>query len=243
MPNPGRAIINALTGKTRRAATTMTDSVTEVDPTRLGQPLKADPAWVEAAPPGAERDDIARVILNGDRIAERVRALGATVTSAYAPHIGDGRLVLAITLRGAAVFAADLARAINLPVELDFISASSYSDSTTSSGSVRLLKDLETNIENRHVLIVEDILDSGLTLEKLVETLEVRNPASLRVSALLDKGKPFPLRADHERLAFTGFIIPDEFVVGYGLDYAQRYRNLPYVGVLKPEVYTHPQSE
>ena len=148
--------------------------------------------------------------------------------------------MLAITLRGAAVFAADLARVINLPVELDFISAASYGDSTMTSGSVRFLKDLETNIENRHVLIIEDILDSGLTLAKLVETLEVRNPASLRVCALLDKGKPFPLRGNPQTLAFTGFLIPDEFVVGYGLDYSQRYRNLPYVGVLKPEVYTRP---
>jgi hypoxanthine phosphoribosyltransferase len=172
-----------------------------------------------------------------------VSALGATITSAYTPHIGDGRLVLAITLRGAAVFAADLARAINLPVELDFISASSYGDSASSTGSVRFLKDLETDISDRHVLIVEDILDSGLTLAALVESLQVRRPASLRVCALLDKGRSFPLRAAPETLAFTGFTIPDEFVVGYGLDYAQRYRNLPYVGVLKPEVYARPSAE
>ena len=221
----------------------MSDSVSDVDFMRLGQPVAVDPAWEEDAPPGAEREDIARVILNGERIAARVRALGEAITRAYAPHIAGSRLVLAITLRGAAVFAADLARAIDLPVELDFISAASYGDSTVTSGSVRFLKDLETNIENKHTLIVEDILDSGLTLAKLVETLQVRNPASLRVCALLDKGKPFPLRRYPQALAFTGFLIPDEFVVGYGLDYAQRYRNLPYVGVLKPEVYARPHGE
>ncbi len=218
----------------------MSDSATSMDYVRVGQPVVTDPAWAEAAPPGAERNDIARVIINGERIASRVRELGDAITRAYASHVAESRLVLAITLRGAAVFAADLARVINLPVELDFISAASYGDSTMTSGSVRFLKDLETNIENRHVLIIEDILDSGLTLAKLVETLEVRNPASLRVCALLDKGKPFPLRANPQTLAFTGFLIPDEFVVGYGLDYSQRYRNLPYVGVLKPEVYARP---
>ncbi len=221
----------------------MSDSATDADVMRLGQPVVADPAWVEAAPPGVEREDIARVIISAERIATRVRALGEIITRAYAPLVVDSRLALVITLRGAAVFAADLARAINLPVELDFISAASYGDSAMTSGSVRLLKDLETNIEGRHVLIIEDILDSGLTLEKLVETLEVRNPASLRVCALLDKGKPFPLRTYPQALAFTGFLIPDEFVVGYGLDYAQRYRNLPYVGILKPDVYMRAESE
>jgi hypoxanthine phosphoribosyltransferase len=221
----------------------MSDSAIEVDYLRLGQPVAAEPDWVEVAPPGVEREDIARVILGGERIAARVRELGEIITQTYAPLVVDSRLVLAITLRGAVVFAADLARAINLPIELDFISVSSYNNSTVTSGSVRFLKDLETNIENRHVLIVEDILDSGLTLTKLVETLEVRNPASMRVCALLDKGKPFPLRAYPQTLAFTGFLIPDEFVVGYGLDYSQRYRNLPYVGVLKPEVYTRASGE
>ena len=221
----------------------MSDNATDEDYWGLATPVKADPAWSEAAPAGAERDDIARVIISQERIAKRVRALGEVITHAYAPHAAESRLVLAVTLRGAAVFAADLARAITLPVELDFMHAASYGDRTTTSGSVRFLKDLETNIEDRHVLIIEDILDSGLTLEKLVETLEVRNPASLRVCALLDKGKPFPLRASTQALAFTGFLIPDEFVVGYGLDYAQRYRNLPYVGVLKPEVYMRANGE
>jgi hypoxanthine phosphoribosyltransferase len=201
------------------------------------QPIAADPAWIEAAPPGAERTAIARVLLNAERIADRVQAIGAAISRDYAGRLADGRLVLAITLRGAALFAADLARAIDLPTELDFLSTTSYGDSTTTSGTVRFLKDLETDITGRHVLIVEDILDSGLTLAKLVETLGVRNPSSLCVCALLDKGRPFPLR-DSGAIAYTGFRIPDEFVVGYGLDYAQRYRNLPYVGVLKPEVYS-----
>lgn len=215
----------------------MRESETDANDSRLGQPIVADPAWAEPAPPGAEQKDIERVILSGERIAARIYALGDAITRTYAPHIAGSRLLLAITLRGAAVFAADLARVINLPVELDFISAASYGDRAVTSGSVRFLKDLETNIEGRHVLIIEDILDSGLTLAKLVETLEVRNPASLRVCALLDKGKPFPLRDNPGAIGFTGFLIPDEFVVGYGLDYSQRYRNLPYVGVLKPEVY------
>lgn len=221
----------------------MSESATDQEHSRLGQPVVADPAWAEAAPPGAEQQDIERVILSGARISARIQALGAEITRIYAPRIGDSRLVLAITLRGAAVFAADLARVINLPVELDFISAASYGDRATTSGSVRFLKDLETNIEGRHVLIIEDILDSGLTLAKLVETLEVRNPASLRICALLDKGKPFALRDNPRTIGFTGFLIPDEFVVGYGLDYAQRYRNLPYVGVLKPDVYMRGSGE
>lgn len=220
----------------------MNDSATDPNHARLGQPIVADPSWAEPAPPGAEQRDIERVILSGERIAVRIRTLGEAITRAYAPHVADNRLVLAITLRGAAVFAADLARVINLPVELDFLSAASYGDRAVTSGSVRFLKDLETNIEGRHVLIIEDILDSGLTLAKLVETLEVRNPASLRVCALLDKGKPFPLRDNPQAIGFTGFLIPDEFVVGYGLDYSQRYRNLPYVGVLKPEVYMRPNA-
>jgi hypoxanthine phosphoribosyltransferase len=221
----------------------MSESAIDPQHVRLGQPILADPAWAEPAPPGAEQRDIERVILSGGRIAARIHALGEAITRVYAPHVADSRLVLAITLRGAAVFAADLARVINLPVELDFLSAASYGDRAITSGSVRFLKDLETNIEGRHVLIIEDILDSGLTLAKLVETLEVRNPASLRVCALLDKGKPFPLRETRpQSIGFTGFLIPDEFVVGYGLDYSQRYRNLPYVGVLRPEVYMRPND-
>ncbi|HEX9038369.1 MAG TPA: hypoxanthine phosphoribosyltransferase [Ktedonobacterales bacterium] len=215
----------------------MNGSAPDAEGQLQGMPVVADPSWAEPAPPGAEQRDIERVILSGERIMGRIRALGEAITRAYAPEVAGNRLVLAITLRGAALFAADLARVINLPLELDFISAASYGDRAVTSGSVRFLKDLETNIEDRHVLIIEDILDSGLTLAKLVETLEVRNPASLRVCALLDKGKPFALRARPGTIGFTGFLIPDEFVVGYGLDFAQRYRNLPYVGVLRPEVY------
>lgn len=218
----------------------MSESAPGVDFREIGKPIVTDPNWAEEAPPGIERSDIERVIISGARLADRVQALGDAITRAYAPHIAGDRLIVAVTLRGAAVFAADLARVINLPLELDFLSAASYGDRAVTSGSVRFLKDLETNIEGRHVLIVEDILDSGLTLAKLVDTLAVRNPASLRVCALLDKGNDFPLRASAETLAFTGFLIPDEFVVGYGLDYAQRYRNLPYVGVLKPDVYMRP---
>jgi hypoxanthine phosphoribosyltransferase len=113
----------------------------------------------------------------------------------------------------------------------------------TSSGIIKILKDLETDLEGRHALLIEDIIDSGLTLSDLVEMLDERKPASLRVCALLDKNKPCRIREQAGRLAYTGFSIPDEFVVGYGLDYAQRYRNLPYIGVLKPEVYARATSE
>jgi len=137
-------------------------------------------------------------------------------------------------LKGAVPFIADLARAIDLPLEIDYMAVSSYGNSTESSGVVRILKDLEGPVQQKNVLIVEDIVDSGQTLHYLMDVLRQRRPMSLRVCALLDKGRE---RIKPVELDYTGFQIPDRFVVGYGLDYAQRYRNLPYIGILKPTVY------
>lgn len=177
-------------------------------------------------------DDIDHVIVTEERIAERVAELGAQIAADYA---GAARpLLLVAVLRGAALFVADLARAIGGKVELDFMAVSSYGSTTKSSGVVRILKDLDEDIEGRDVLVVEDILDTGLTLKYLLRNLASRRPNSLEVVTLLAKeGKqqvPIECR-------YIGFTVPDEFVVGYGLDYAERYRNLPYIGVLKPEIY------
>ena len=172
--------------------------------------------------------DVSHVILSEDEIRQRVAELGAQISADYG---GDSVLLVAV-LRGAALFVADLARAIESPVELDFMAVSSYGSSTKSSGVVRILKDLDENIEGRHVLVVEDILDTGLTLKYLLKNLASRKPASLEVVTLLSKeGKQrVPISCK-----YIGFVLPDEFVVGYGLDYAERYRNLPYLGVLRSE--------
>lgn len=174
--------------------------------------------------------DIEEILLPTEILQTKIAALGAQITQDY-----KGKpLLLLGTLKGAVPFIADLARAIDLPLELDYMAISSYGNATSSSGVVRILKDLEGPIENKHVLIVEDIIDSGLTLHYLMEVLRQRRPLSLRVCTLLDKERERvkPVKSD-----YTGFTIPDRFVVGYGLDYAQQYRNLPYVGVLKPAVY------
>ena len=204
----------------------------------LARPIVVEASSFLPPPHGSQSGDIAHVVLSEAQIIARTRELGAAITRDY-QHVTQAHPLLAIvTLRGAVAFAADLIRAIDLPVEVDFITASSYYTGMTSTGAVKITKDLETSLGGRHALIIEDIIDSGLTLSDLVVLLDQRAPASLRVCALLDKNKPCPLRAHPERLRYTGYAIPDEFVVGYGLDYAQRYRNLPYIGVLKPEVYT-----
>jgi len=169
---------------------------------------------------------IAGVLLDADTIRRRVEELGEQITRDYA---GKDLLLVGL-LRGAVVFLADLARCINLPVEIDFMAISSYGTRAESSGVVRILKDLDENIEGCHVLVVEDIVDSGLTLEYILNLLRARNPASLRVCALLRKQKA---DARPVQLDYVGFDIPDRFVVGYGLDYAQAYRNLPYIAVLE----------
>jgi hypoxanthine phosphoribosyltransferase len=175
--------------------------------------------------------DIAEVLLSEETIAKRVSELGAQITKAYA---GESPVVICI-LKGASIFTADLLRHINLPVALDFMAISSYGSGTRSSGIVRISKDLDTSIEDRHVLVVEDIVDSGLTLHYLLENLRSRRPASVQICVLLDKKDRREVGID---VNYRGFNIPDKFVVGYGLDYAEKYRNIPYIGVLKPEVYS-----
>lgn len=175
-------------------------------------------------------EDIAEILLTDAEIQAKVVELGQQITADY-----EGKnLVLLGTLKGAVPFIADLSRAISLPLEIDYMAISSYGNSTESSGVVRILKDLEGPIAQKHVLIVEDIVDSGLTLHYLTDVLRQRKPLSLRICTLLDKGRE---RVKAVELDYTGFQIPDRFVVGYGLDYAQRYRNLPYIGILKPYVY------
>ncbi len=175
-------------------------------------------------------EDITEILISEEEILNKVAELGKQITEDY-----RGKYLLLLgTLKGAVPFIADLARAIKLPLEIDYMAISSYGNSTQSSGVVRILKDLEGPLDQKHVLIVEDIVDSGLTLHYLMEVLRQRRPLSLRVCTLLDKGRE---RVKAAKLDYMGFRIPDRFVVGYGLDYAQRYRNLPYVGILKPTIY------
>ena len=174
--------------------------------------------------------DIEAVLLDERRIQEKVAELAARISHDY-----RGREVLLVgVLKGAVILMADLCRALTVPHEVDFMAVSSYGAATESSGVVRLLKDLDTDLNGRHVILIEDIVDSGLTLDYLVETLRPRRPASLEVCVLLTK--PEQLRTDL-KVRYKGFDIPSAFVVGYGLDYAERYRNLPFVATLKPEVY------
>ena len=175
-------------------------------------------------------EDIEKVLISEEQLRGRIAVLGAQITYDYQ---GKNLLLLG-TLKGAVPFIADLAREINLPVELDYMAITSYGDSTQSSGVVRIVKDLEGPVDQKHILIVEDIIDSGLTLHYLVDLLQRRNPLSLRICSLLNKERE---RVREVAIDYLGFSIPDKFVVGYGLDYAQRYRNLPYVGILKPSVY------
>jgi hypoxanthine phosphoribosyltransferase len=175
-------------------------------------------------------DDIDEILLSEEEIRAKIIELGRQITNDYK---GKNLLLLG-TLKGAVPFIGDLARAIDLPLEIDYMAISSYGNSTQSSGVVRILKDLEGPIEHKHVLIVEDIVDSGLTLHYLTDVLKQRRPLSLHICTLLDKGRE---RVKAVKLDYIGFRIPNRFVVGYGLDYAQRYRNLPYIGILKPAIY------
>ncbi len=175
-------------------------------------------------------NDVERVLLSEEQLAARIAELGAEITADY-----DGKEILMIgVLRGAVLFMADLARAIKIPVAIDFMAVSSYGAGTSSSGVVRILKDLDENVEGKHVLVVEDIIDSGLTLNYLVDNLKSRQPASIKICTLLNK--PDRRKVDVD-IAYNGFTIPDYFVIGYGLDYAEKYRNLPFIGILKPEIY------
>lgn len=179
--------------------------------------------------------DIKSVLLSEEQIRTRTAQLGALVGNDYADTLNGRDLLLVTVLKGAVLFVSDLARAIPLPTQLEFMAVSSYGSATSSSGVVRILKDLDRDIADRDVLIVEDIVDSGLTLSWLLRNLATRHPKSLRVCTLLRK--PEAVRADVE-IAYVGFDIPNEFVVGYGLDYAERYRDLPFIGTLDPKVYS-----
>ena len=175
--------------------------------------------------------DIQEILFSEEQLAKRVSELAEQINRDYA-----GKEILLISvLRGSFVFMADLARKITLPCRVDFMAVSSYGKGSTSSGQVQITKDLSEDISGLHVIVVEDILDSGNTLSYLLRLLEQRHPASIRLCTLLDK----PDRRKVEvAVHYSGFTIPDAFVVGYGLDYAERYRNLPYIGILKPEVYS-----
>ena len=188
--------------------------------------------------PASYAGDIKSVLLTEEQIRARTADLGAQIAADYAEgrDLDDaGDLVLITVLKGAVLFVTDLARAIPLPTQFEFMAVSSYGSSTSSSGVVRILKDLDRDIQDRDVLIVEDIVDSGLTLTWLMRNLATRHPRSLRVCTLLRK--PDAVRTDVD-ISFVGFDIPHEFVVGYGLDYAERYRDLPYIGTLEPHVYS-----
>src|ERR671933_583462 len=174
--------------------------------------------------------DVKEVLISSEEIEEKVREIGARITEDYR---GEKLLLIGI-LRGAVVVMSDLMRNIDLPCELDFMDISSYGTGTSSSGVVRILKDLEEDITDRHVLIVEDIIDTGLTLSYLRRSLLARNPASLEICALLTKPSRRKVELD---VKYLGFEVPDEFVVGYGLDYAGVYRNLPDICILKKEVF------
>lgn len=175
-------------------------------------------------------NDIQEVLFSEEQLKNRVQEIARQITADY-----QGKEIMLISvLRGSFVFMADLCRAIDLPCTLDFMAVSSYGKGTKSSGQVQITKDLSEDITDRHIIVVEDILDSGNTLSYLLKILENRHPASIRLCTLLDKPDR---RVKPVQVHYSGFTIPDAFVVGYGLDYAEKYRNLPYIGILKPRVY------
>ena len=175
-------------------------------------------------------DDVARVLFTEAQIQERIRAIAAQISRDYATTPP----LLVSVLKGALYFMADLSRAITIPITIDFMAITSYGDETATTGAVRLIKDLDEKITGRHVLLVEDIIDTGLTADYLLRTLRARDPSSLRICTLLDKTARRIV--DTLPIRYRGFEVPDEFVVGYGLDHRQLYRNLPFIGILKPEV-------
>ena len=178
------------------------------------------------------KDDIQKILITEEQIQEKVKELGKILTEEY-----DGRFPLAVgVLKGAMPFMADLLKHIDTYLEMDFMDVSSYGNAMVSSGEVKILKDLDTSVEGRDILILEDIIDSGLTLSYLVELFKYRKAKSIKIVTLLDKptGRKASIKAD-----YVGFEVPDAFVVGYGLDYQEKYRNLPYIGVLKPQVYSN----
>jgi hypoxanthine phosphoribosyltransferase len=178
------------------------------------------------------QNEIEKVLISEEELQAKILELGTRLTDEY-----NDRFPLAIgVLKGAMPFMADLLKRVDTHLEMDFMDVSSYGNSTVSSGEVKIIKDLNTSVEGRDILIIEDIIDSGLTLSYLVDLFRYRKAKSIKIVTLLDKpsGRKADIEAD-----YVGFIVPDEFVVGYGLDYAERYRNLPYIGVLKPEIYSN----
>jgi hypoxanthine phosphoribosyltransferase len=186
-----------------------------------------------AVPANRYGDDVEAILITEEEIKDRVQQLADAVSEKYADAEQD--LLLVCVLKGAAFFLTDFARKLSIPSELEFMAVSSYGASTSSSGVVRILKDLDRDIAGRDVVIVEDIIDSGLTLSWLIRNLQGRNPKSLNVVTLLRKPEVVKAQID---LLDVGFDIPNEFVIGYGLDYAEHYRDLPFVGTLHPDVYT-----
>lgn len=174
--------------------------------------------------------DVERILITEDKLCERIKELGKEISRDY-----SGKKILAVgILKGSVVFLADLIRNIDSEVSIDFMTVSSYGNSAQTSGVLKIKKDLDTDISGKDVLIVEDIIDSGITLSKLKEELEKRNPASLKICTLLNKPERRTAEVDVE---YIGFDIPNEFIIGYGLDYAEKYRDLPFVGILKREIY------
>lgn len=176
------------------------------------------------------QEDLKEILYTEEQIAARVAELGTEISRDY-----EGKSIVLIgMLNGAVIFLADLMRQISIPVTVDLVAISSYGSYSSTSGVVRIMKDLDESVESKHVLIVEDIIDTGLTLNYMVESMRARNPASVKVVSMLSKPSRHKVKV---HVDYLGFTVPDEFVVGYGLDYAQRYRNLPCIGVLKPEIY------
>ena len=174
--------------------------------------------------------DIKEILFSEEQLTKIVERIGEQISEDYK----DKNLLLVSVLKGSVVFMADLMRAIKVPCEVDFMSVSSYGNGTKTSGIVKITKDLDINLEGYDLLVVEDILDSGLTLSYILEMMQARNPKSIRLCTLFDKPER---RTVNVKADYVGAVVPDDFIVGYGLDYAQKYRNLPFVGVLKPEVY------
>ncbi|NLL29978.1 MAG: hypoxanthine phosphoribosyltransferase [Clostridiales bacterium] len=174
--------------------------------------------------------DIKEILITEEVIKEKIKEIGGKISRDYK----DKNLLVVGILKGSVVFAADLIKNINIPCEIDFMAVSSYGNSSETSGIVRILKDLDNNIDDKDIIIVEDIIDSGVTLDYLLRYLEARNAKSVKIATLLSKPARRKTEIDVE---YLGFEVPDEFIVGYGLDYAEKYRNLPFIGVLKEEVY------
>ncbi|CAN7167004.1 hypoxanthine phosphoribosyltransferase [Paenibacillus sp. LjRoot153] len=175
--------------------------------------------------------DIQEVLYSEEQIQGKIKELGELLSTDYE---GKNPLVICV-LKGAFIFMADLVKQMRVPLEIDFMAVSSYGQSTKSSGVVKIIKDLDVPVEGRHILIVEDIIDSGLTLSYLIDVLERRNAKTISVVALFNKPARRTVELEPD---YAGYVLPDEFVVGYGLDYAEKYRNLPFIGILKPEIYS-----